>query len=157
MTSPFFCVCNIISGAEYTIKTTWNNQTTSHPNKLVTVQLDKQDAESFKVTVNAPFFGDPHDSPPDHPTPAGDSLFGLWDFESMKSLIHLFKKKCESNYFIFFFSQSLKCFWRIMIINTWKSNWGREYFFFTYPHTCHQELNGELLIHVGGATILSYC
>lgn len=74
-------------GAEYTIKTTWNNLTTSHLNNLVTVQLDKQDAESFKVIVKAPFFDDP--PAPSGPTPSGESLFGLWDFERNQRLYQI--------------------------------------------------------------------
>lgn len=40
----------------------------------------KNDAMSFKVVVKAPFFDDPP-GPPKTPTPAGEPLFGLWDYE----------------------------------------------------------------------------
>jgi hypothetical protein len=67
------------SAEEYRILTTWDNKTIDHADRPVVIQLDRIDASSFKISVDAPFFNDP-------PNPAGevgDPFYGLWDYEGI--------------------------------------------------------------------------
>ena len=64
------------SAAEYRIVTTWDNRTIDHEDKPVVIQLERNDASSFKISVDAPFFNDP---PP--PGKTGEPYYGLWEFE----------------------------------------------------------------------------
>ena len=64
---------------EYRILTTWNNQTIDHADRPVVIQLDRNDASSFKISVDAPFFN----NPPKPPGEAGDPFYGLWDYEGI--------------------------------------------------------------------------
>jgi hypothetical protein len=46
----------------------------------VIINLEKHDAKSFKIVVQAPFYDDP---PPNTPGDVGEPKWGLWDFECM--------------------------------------------------------------------------
>jgi len=46
----------------------------------VIISLEKHDAKSFKIIVQAPFYDDP---PPNTPGDVGEPKWGLWDFECM--------------------------------------------------------------------------
>jgi hypothetical protein len=46
----------------------------------VIINLEKHDAKSFKIVVQAPFYNDP---PPNTPGDVGEPKWGLWDFECM--------------------------------------------------------------------------
>jgi len=67
------------SGAEYRITTTWDNQTIDHPNSPIVITLDRNDADTFKITVHGPYFADPPG--PVTEESVGEPFYGLWDYE----------------------------------------------------------------------------
>ncbi|XP_046655409.1 uncharacterized protein LOC124348996 isoform X2 [Daphnia pulicaria] len=68
------------NAAEYVIKTSWNNMTIDSSDQVI-INLEKHDAKSFKIVVQAPFYDDP---PPNTPGDVGEPKWGLWDFELVK-------------------------------------------------------------------------
>ena len=62
----------------YQIITTWDSSSISHMDRPVEITMDRHDANSFSIVVNAPFFSDP--SPPG---PPGQAFYGLWDYEGI--------------------------------------------------------------------------
>ena len=55
--------------------TTWDNKTVDH--NPVIINLDKNDVDTFKITVNSPYFADP----PGPDGSVGEPFFGLWNYE----------------------------------------------------------------------------
>ncbi len=62
----------------------------------VTINLEKHDAKSFKIVVQAPFYDDP---PPNTPGDVGEPKWGLWDFECMYSLHIAIPEKIKNFFF----------------------------------------------------------
>ena len=60
--------------------TTWDNQTIDHADNPVVISFDKNDVDTFKITVNAPFYNDPS-GPNGY---IGEPFYGLWNYEGKK-------------------------------------------------------------------------
>lgn len=67
----------LISGADYVIKTSWDNATLDSAEQIK-INLENYDGKSFKIVIEAPFYDDP---PPDTPGDPGEPKWRLWDFE----------------------------------------------------------------------------
>ena len=59
--------------------TTWDNQTIDHPNSPIVITLDRNSADTFKITVNGPYFCDPT-GPEGN---VGEPFYGLWEYEGI--------------------------------------------------------------------------